>query len=836
MPLPSNTRFGRYEVSHLLGKGGMGEVYLAQDTILERPVAIKLLPSDLARDSQRLHRFKREAHATSNLNHPNILTIHEIGQAEGQHFIVSEYVEGESLRCRLAHSRLELTDTLCIAIQIAEALVAAHRAGVVHRDIKPENIMLRPDGYVKILDFGLAKLLDQEPANQAAGMDENAKTRTMNNTVPGMVMGTDKYMSPEQARGLMIDARTDIWSLGVMLYEMASGSRPFNGETQNDVIAAVLTSEPLSLASLSPHVPEKLEAIIKKALSKRREERYQDIKDLLNDLKDLKQELDIARKLGQPIVRQFGEAGTSAAKRAGQSYPPQSIKEAIALAYSGPGYIASGVKRNRTSVTSTLVACVITIAATAYFIRSMPSPDARVITSIAVLAFANESGDPELEYLSPVLSENLIDRLSQTPLTQLKVTARTSSFKFKSNDNLREVARALEAEALVVGEVTVRGDNLRISVELVDAHHGARLWGRQYDTKWADISKVEESVYREIFSKLNIGNSEEGSKTLSNRQTNDVTAEDLYRKGRYCINKGTESELKKAIDYFTQAIERDQNYALAHAGLASSYITAGANYDFVEDAYLKAFSSAQKAMDLDDTLPEVHYAMAMTKYINDRDLLGAEKELRRALDLKPNYAQAYYLLGKLHWSNGRADEAVADLEKAKNLDPFDLLVNYYLGLTYQYSRQHDRAIDQMLKTIEMEPTTQYLYSELGVIYAQAGMHEKALAACQKALHLKENDPGSLASLGIVNALSGRNDEAERMIGLLDKTKAKKHVLYYYMANIYAALNRTDEAILWLERADEQGYPLIISLKVDPIFNNVRSAPGYKTLLQRIYKQ
>ncbi|CAN5872139.1 hypothetical protein BH18ACI4_BH18ACI4_25880 [soil metagenome] len=834
MPLSSNTRLGRYTIRSLLGKGGMGEVYLAQDTMLKRLVAIKLLPADFTEDRVRLRRFEREAYAASSLNHPNILTIYEIGEADGYRFIVSEYVEGESLRQHMARRRMGLKEILDTSIQVATALAAADQEGIVHRDIKPENIMLRKDGFVKVLDFGLAKLAQKVEAGHWGEADNEASTLNMTNTSPGVVIGTIAYMSPEQTRGRDVDGRSDIWSLGVVLYEMIAGSMPFSGETSNDVVAAILKTEPSPLTHITASSPPELDDIVRKMLRKGQEERYQTSKDLLSDLENLKQELDFAAKLDRPTSLGLrGQVEADGERRVSHSVQSATSinKETLTRSVSRLDWFFSGIKRHKLG---TLVfAALATALVAAAFFRE-PFPRAEAITSVAVLPFVNGSGDQNLAYLSDGMSENLIDRLSQVP--QLKVIARTSSFKFKSWDtDPKEVAHALGVQALVMGRVGKRGDDLQVRVELVDGRDKTQIWGGEFSGKAANLQTLQAEISKKISDKLRLKLGGAQQKQVTDGTPGSEEAYQLYLKGRYSWNKLTEDELKKSIDYFNQAIEKKPEYALAYAGLANSYLTLGANDLSPQETYPKAKDLARKALELDDTLAEAHYAMAATNYYYDWNLPEAERELSRTLEINPNYAMAYSLRGNLRLAKGQTNEAISQINRALDLDPFSLLFNNRLSSAYYYARDYNRALVQIKKTLELDPEASFLYSDMGMVYARLGKYEDALAACQKAIILQKDDPAALATLGITYALSHKKTEAEWIVNTLHQMAKKKYIQPFYFASIYAALGEKDQAFMWLDKARRER-TFIIFLGIDPVFDQIRSDPRFNRLIESMQLQ
>jgi eukaryotic-like serine/threonine-protein kinase len=545
-----------YQVTEKLGAGGMGEVYLAQDTQLRRKVALKLLPAQFTKDEDRLHRFEQEAYAASALNHPNIITIHEIGQVGDSHFIATEFIDGQTLRQQMT-SRLRLTEALDVVIQVASALTAAHAAGILHRDVKPENVMLRPDGLVKVLDFGLAKLAERSSPRMGA----EAPTAAQVDTDPGTVMGTAQYMSPEQARGLKVDGRTDIFSLGVVLYEMVAGRAPFEGATAADLIISIVEKEPAPLSRYAPDVRAELQRIVSKALRKDRETRYQTVKDLLIDLKSLREELEFEAKLersgernvtrGELVTPSGGQAGVAA----GELVVSTEEAGVVVRTTSSAEYLVGEVRRHKGPVLLALAILIIAGAAIFYSARG-----GKAIDSVAVLPFVNASADPDTEYLSDGITESLINSLSQ--VSRIKVIARSSVFRYKGREtDPRAVGRELGVQAVLTGRVMQRGDDLSISAELMDARDNSHIWGEQYHRKLADLLTVQQEITRDMSEKLRLKLSGEEQKRLTKSYTENAEAFQLYSKGRYYWNRQTEDGTKKAIECFQQAIDKDPNYA-----------------------------------------------------------------------------------------------------------------------------------------------------------------------------------------------------------------------------------------------------------------------------------
>src|SRR5215475_14297882 len=551
-----------YRILDKLGSGGMGEVYLAEDTRLGRKLALKILPAEFTRDPDRLARFEQEARAASALNHPNIITIYEVGEHEGAHFIATEFIEGRTLRQLLPSGGMPLNEALDIAIQTAGALQAAHEAGITHRDIKPENVMIRPDGYVKVLDFGLAKLTEKsDPKIDPAKVDKEAATVFRPNTDPGTVMGTVNYMSPEQARGLRVDARSDIFSLGVMLYEMVAGRPPFDGATSSDVIAAILVREPTPISRLVAGIPSEFEWSLNKALRKERDDRYETVRSFLSDLKLLKSRLDFESALarvGQPQSL-FGMSEEARAD----------IGEAVTTEISGfvDELIASPIRRS----------------------------SSRAIDSLAILPLVNDGADAEMEYLGDGITESIINSLTQLP--QLRVIPRSTVFRYKGQKvDPEEIGKELGVRAVLTGRILQIGDSLIVKTELVDVGRHTQLWGEQYRRPFTDIFALQEDISQEISGNLRLQLTGEERQKLMKRYTDNTEAYHLYLKGRYYVHKRTPDWIKKGIESFPQAIDLDPNYALAYAGLAEAYgfLASSTGGQPPREAYPKAKAAATK--------------------------------------------------------------------------------------------------------------------------------------------------------------------------------------------------------------------------------------------------
>jgi serine/threonine protein kinase/tetratricopeptide (TPR) repeat protein len=813
----------------------MGEVYLAHDPRLERSVALKVLPEELAADTQRMHRFIREAKTTSSLNHPNLLTIYEIGQDGPIHFIATEFVDGITLRDRM-RSPLELKDSLRIVIQIAEALAAAHEAGVVHRDIKPENIMLRRrDQIVKVLDFGLAKLTEEFIERQDA--DPDASTRMIYRTEPSVILGTMRYMSPEQARGLPVDARTDIWSLGVVLYELIAHQAPFTGPTTSDLLVSILDREPALLTDSAPETPPELQRIIRKTLAKDRDKRYQSIKDLAVDLESLRWELEVNHERqrsgagiprpqplnSNPALPTTETLAPTTAPLEGQIYQSQQLSSA--------GHIVAGIKQVNKGVLAGLAALLILVLSGVYFYFSRSTE--RSIDSIAVLPFANVDGDPNMEYLSDGITESLTDSISQLP--NLSVIAHSSVFRYKGRESdPQTVGHQLGVRALLIGRIVQRGDRLIVSAELVDVENNHRIWGGQYDRRPSDIIAVQSEISREISEQLRSRLTNEEQKRVAKHYTENTEAYQDYLKGRYYWNKRSGDDLKRAIDYFNQAITKDPAYALAYAGLADVYVVIP-NYSDVttQEAYAKGKAAVLKALELDDSLAEAHTSFAGIKSDYEWDYVGAETELKRALTLNPNYATAHHWYAQLLSPMGRHDEALAEIKRAQSLDPLSLIISAVIGDTYIKARQYDLALDQLRKTIEMDKNFNLAYRYLANAYVEKGMYNEAIASLRTGDTLAGRSPERTESLRQAYASGGVEGYWKKQLELLKADAEKGALVDYGVATVYARLGDKEQAVSWLEKAYRAHDPYLVYLKIDPPFDNFRSDPRVIDMTRRM---
>jgi serine/threonine protein kinase/Flp pilus assembly protein TadD len=813
-----NESLNHYKILNLLGQGGMGEVYLAEDIRLERKVALKILPAAFAQDKGRMRRFVQEAKAASALNHPNILTIYETGEFENTKYIVSEYVEGETLSERLRREPLNLKAALDVAVQITSALQAAHNARIVHRDIKPDNVMIRPDGFVKVLDFGIAKLTEKQ---SEVNLDSEAATAIKANTTPGMIIGTANYMSPEQAKGNIVDARTDIFSFGLVLYEMLAGKRAFEGENAIEVISSILQTEPVPLSRLMPDVPHDIERIVGKALRKDCEERYQTAKDLLIDLKDARQELEFQKKFERSSAPPQEQLDTQIINAA--------TTDAAQTSSSAEQLIAEIKNHKLGFVLSVLV---LTGVGLSYWYFSHRISNTKQIESIAIMPFVNQSGNADTEYLSDGMTETLISSLSQLP--KLNVKARSSVFRYKgANTDLQQIAKELNVQAILNGRIVKRGGDLSLYVELVDVALDKVIWSQTYNRQMSNLVSLQSEVARDVSNNLRTKLSGADEQKLAKNYTANAEAYQLYLKGMYEWKKHTLEDLQKGIEYFNQAIELDPNYALAYQGLSGSYGVLGNAYLPPNENFPKAKAYAAKALAIDDTLSEAHTAMGADRLLYDWDWAETEKEFKRAQILNPNYADAHQLYAAYLEAMGRFDEALVEANRAQELDPLSAMFSMEVGTTLYYARQYPEAIAQLEKTINLEPRYVEAYFYLGQAYEQKKMYAQAIATIQKGMTQAERHPQLIAALGHAYALSGERDKAQQALAELREMSKRRYVSPYLIAVVYVGLGDKEQAFAWLDKAVQDRSFFLIWLKVEQLFDPLRADPRFQDLLRRV---
>ena len=836
MTLSTGTRLGPYEIVAQLGAGGMGEVYLAEDSRLHRKVALKVLPSEMAANEDRMRRFKQEAMAAAALNHPNIAHIYEIGESDGTNFIAMEFVEGVTLREKIHGGQTELRKLLRYLQHVAEGLAKAHAAGIVHRDLKPDNIMVTHDGHAKVLDFGLAKLIEpqQPPGINNASTGEDATAIMQQQSTPGMIMGTIGYMSPEQAQGKTheIDQRSDIFSFGCILYEAATGKKPFEGDSVVKSLHMVIYEPAPQVKDLNPSAPADLQRIIRRCLAKDKEERYQTIKDVAIELKELRRELETSAGSDTTVPPAVGSEGTRETDSGSTIESTADSSAAMPPTVSSAEFVAQGLKRHKLGVAIALVISISAVAIFAYYLRGGNSEAA--IDSIAVLPFQNKNSDADTEYLSDGLAESLIYRLSQLPTLKVSPTSSVMRYKGKETDAIR-IGNELGVKAVMSGRIVQRGDNLTISVELIDVRNNKLLWGEQYDRKMTDLLATQREIATAITQKLQLKLGAGATTGITKRYTDSNEAYQLYLKGRFHFAKRTKDDIQRGIDYFQQAIKLDPNFALAYARISESYISMPA-YPYLspKDAVPQAKAAAKRALEIDPTLAEAHTFLAYALAIYDWNWAEAEREFKRGIELDPNNSPAHFRYGQIYLAaQGRADEAIAEIKRALELEPLDLNMGGNLSWVYFSARQYDRALEQGKKTYELD--TNFLTGRWNVsnAYIGKGMYAEAISINEKALQTDPTSQFVLHSVGYAYAKSGRRHEAEEVIRRFKDLAKTHYVISYWIANIYASLGDRDKAFAELENSFTEHDFYLHRLNVDPFWDPVRDDPRFKEMLKRL---
>jgi serine/threonine protein kinase/Tfp pilus assembly protein PilF len=731
----------RYQIIEEIGRGGMGRVYKAIDNELKRIVALKMIKPEISSQPGIVERFKKEIKLASQITHKNVCRIHDLGEAQGIKFISMQYIKGQDLKGFIKQSgRLTTEKTIDLTGQICAALQAAHGEGVIHRDLKPRNIMLDKEGSAYVMDFGIAKSFEAEEL-----------------TKEGTVVGTPHYMSPEQAEGRKVDHRSDIYSLGAIMYEMLTGKPPFTADSDIGIVHKHITETPKPPSKLNPQIPEALENIILKCLEKKPEERYQNADEIIKAINKVKPEII------SPIK-------------------PAMIQK----------------------------------------------------KSIAVLPFADMSPQKDQEYFCDGISEELINALNK--VEGLQVASRTSAFQFKGKGyNIREIGEELKVQTVLEGSVRKAGNKLRIAAQLIDVSNGYHLWSEKYDRDLDDVFAIQDEISLAIVDKLKVRLLGKEKAALTKRYTKDLDVFNLYLKGIYFWNKRYEGRMKKALECFQQAIEKDPAYTLAYTGIADCYNILGFfNYIQPNKAFPIAKATAEKALEIDENIAEAHNSLAWSIFYYDWDWSAAEREYKRAIELNPNYATAHSWYSIYLGAMGRHEESITEAKKSQELDPFSLIINVVASWICYLARRHDKAIEEVKKALELDPNFIIAIYQLGLIYSAKAMHKEAVMQFQKAVDLSGGEESLvLGLLGYGYARSGNRAESQKVLDKLFKLSKHKYVAPVMIAIIYGELGQKDKAFEWLKKAYKEHDNWMILLKVDPFFDSLRSDPRFKALLKKM---
>jgi len=776
-----STFAGRYQIIEELGKGGMGRVYKAVDNRIKEKMALKLIKPEIASDKKTIERFGNELKLARKISHRNICRMYDLGEEKGTHFITMEYVSGENLKSFVRRSGLlSIGKALIIAKQICEGLVEAHRLGIVHRDLKPSNIMIDREGDIKIMDFGIARSLKGKGITGA-----------------GVMIGTPEYMSPEQVEAKDVDQRSDIYSLGIILYEMTTGKLPFEADTPFAVGIKQKSETPKAPKEFNPQIPDDLNRMILKCLEKEKEIRYQSTKELLSGLESIEKGIPTTEKL----------VPKKEPKTSKEMTVTFSLRKLLL-----PALVLAGL--------------VITVV---IVLQMLPRKQA----SIAVLPFIDLSPQKDQEHLCDGMTTEIITKLSGLQGWKVMNTVSVMQFKNTKKD-IKQIGQELGVTKILTGDIQKEKDDIRVNVQLVNVKDRFQIWSDVYEMKIDRIFYIQSNVAENIAIALKKELSPEEKDQIHGKPAEDINAYNFYLRGRYFWNKRTVEDLKKAIEYFEKAIEIDSNYALAYTGLADVYM-ALPDYELSNqtESFLKGKEAAQKALEIDDTLAEAHASLAIILENLDWDFEGAEKEFLRAIELDPAYAAAHYRYAYYLNHMGRVDEAITETKLALELEPFSLVFNRYMGMIYYYARQYDKAIDSLEKTREMNPTFRTTNLYIGMAYLQKGKYEEALTEFQKEKNMLNHWDSRIEQFfGIAYARMGKINEAQKVLDALLE-RSEEPLTPFMIARVYISLGENDQAFKWLEKAYENHNSWLLLLKVDPLMDSVRSDPRFTQLMKKI---
>jgi len=784
-----STFAGRYQIIEELGKGGMGKVYKAHDTEIKDKIALKLIKPEIAADKKTIERFRNELKFARKIRHKNVCQMYDLNKEEGSYYITMEYVSGEDLKSFIRRARqLTVGTAVFIAKQVCEGLAEAHSLGVMHRDLKPQNIMIDREGNARIMDFGIARSIEEKGITGA-----------------GVMIGTPEYMSPEQAEAKEVDERSDIYSLGIILYEMATGRVPFEGDTPLSIAMKHKGEVPQDPRELNAQVPSDLSRVILRCMEKDKANRYQTPEEVLSELTKI-------------------EKGIPTAERVIPRTKPSTSRE-LTVTFSLKKFLLP------VSIVAVLVITALVIWQLLPEGETVPPPPDR--PSIAILPFEDLSENKDQSYFCDGLADELINRL--TNIESLRIPARTSSFSFKGKElGIQEIGKELNVEMVLEGSLRKAGNKLRITAQLVNVSDGFPIWSEKYERDEGDIFLLQDEISLAIVDRLKVKLLGEEKEKIVKRHTENLEAYNLYLQGRYFWNKRTPEGLKKSVDYFEQAIKKDPGYALAYAGLADSYITIG-DWNLLpsKEVFPKARAAVLKALEMDDELAEAHNALAAIKKYYDWDWPGAEKEHKRAIELNPNYPTAHQWYAEFLFAMARFDEAIAESKRAQELDPLSPIIFYSGGAAFYFSRQYDKAIEQFKKALNLDPAFPNAHGYIGLCYLQKGMVKDAIAELQEDMISEGIGPEIIAEAQNVYATSGIKGAFQMYLDYQMMISEQAYVDPLRIAELHAFLDEKDQAFEWLEKAYEQRSPMLVYVRVEPRFDNIRSDPRFKAILKKM---
>ena len=811
----------------------MGEVYLARDTKLDRKVALKVLPSKVASNQDRMARFVQEARAAAALNHPNIAHVYEIDEVDEHHFIAMEFIDGLTLRELIRAGETDLTKLLRYLQHAAEGLAKAHAAGIVHRDLKPDNIMVTRDGHAKLLDFGLAKLVEPQGDPLTSSDVLASDMATALHSAPGLVRGTAGYMAPEQAKGKTreVDHRSDVFSFGCILYETVTGKRAFAGQDMLDSLHKIVYGPTPLIKETTPNAPDELQRIVRRCLAKDPDERYQTIKDVAIELKEVRRSL---RPAGidttvPPLTGTMSMSALGTEIDAPQiaSATMSASAHSLSTRQSSAEYVVTGIKQHKLAVIIFGAVMVIGSVVVAAYLRTRSSPAG--LESIAVLPFVNTSGDANTDYLSDGITESLINNFSQ--FAGLRVVPRSTIFRYKGQQiDPQEIGHKLGVKAVLTGRVVQRGDTVNIQTELIDVDKNSQLWGEQYNRKLADIQAVQVEISKQILEKLRLRNGNEGER-LSKKHAPPPDAYQAYLKGRYHFFQHKEESFKKSIESFNQAIALDPNYAQAYAALASVYTEISSSYVAPTEAMPKAKDAVQKALALDSSLANAHVALAEVYWWGDWNFPAAEMELQRAIALSPNEPTIQIEYANFLARLGRSDEAMSLANRVLQVDSISPFVTGNVASVLYFTRQSDRLIEHAHKILELDRDSYQGHTWLGRAYLQKGLYDQAIPELQRVVDPQSGD--GMAQLGYAYAMAGRKADALKVVADLQSLAERRYSSPVRIACIYAGLGDKDRAFDWLEKGYAGRSDHLTQLKTECMFDSLRADERFTDLMRRV---